>query len=447
MNGGAPARAVVGLLALAAVGSLALAVGYNELLLGWLAGKELHPETIARIRQAQLAFAAAGGALAALAWCGARVARVQAALGRPFVANALLATLFLVGPIAAAELVLRPLARSAMRERTTLFARDAELGWKLRPGARERWVGVDVEINAKGLRGPEIAWERTPGAARVVWLGDSVTFGYGLPRHDQAYPYVVARLAEGRGVPIETVNAAVDGYSPWQQAAWLEREGFRYAPDLVVVGFVLNDVTEKLTLARFGGSDEGVQLAATATWADRVFGPSALVHYVRRLGARLRFGADTRAGALAQEVLAVESLAREPDAPAVQRAWEITLDELRRLVAACRERKTPVALIAFPFTFQFEDPAALSAPQRLLARFAAEQGVPFLDLLPPLAERVAAGAATPEDLFLDVDHPSVRGSEEMAELVLAFLEREGLLARLREASRAGDAPEEARVAE
>ena len=35
--------------------------------------------------------------------------------------------------------------------------------------------------------------------------------------------------------------------------AWLERAGWSYEPDLIVVGFVLNDLTELLSLVRYGG--------------------------------------------------------------------------------------------------------------------------------------------------------------------------------------------------
>lgn len=418
------ARAPVALLALAGLAFLAGALLYNELVLTRAAGKELHEATIALIRRSQLAFAAIGAALVA----AAAIARRGAWIARPAVGNAILAALVFVTPLVAAELALKPLARSDMHERTTLFERDAELGWKLRPGVATRWVGVDVVINDKGMRGPEVPYERTPGARRIVWLGDSVTFGYGLPRAEDAYPFRVAAALAKDGAPVETVDAAVDGYSPWQEQIWLEREGFRYAPDLVVVGFVLNDVTEKLSLARFGGTGQGVQLDSTATWVDRLLGPSALVHYVRKIGARLRFGADTQAGAVRQERLDVETLARDPESEAVRKAWEITTEELRSLVAAARAKDVPIAIVAFPYVFQFADADALAAPQRVLANFAEEEKVPFLDLLQPLAARAVATGTDPQTYFLDPGHPSIAGSEEIAALVAEFLTRERLLA-------------------
>jgi len=172
------ARAVTLLLALAAVGFGVAALAYNEWLLALLAGKELHVETVRMVRRSQLGFAVLAICLASGAFAAARLPRVARWLERPRFANALLLLLALVLPLALAELALQPLVRARQSERTTIFQRDAELGWRLRPGARGRWAGVEVEINDKGVRGPELPYEKPAGVRRIVWLGDSVTFGF-----------------------------------------------------------------------------------------------------------------------------------------------------------------------------------------------------------------------------------------------------------------------------
>jgi hypothetical protein len=44
----------------------------------------------------------------------------------------------------------------------------------------------------------------------------------------------------------EFVNTGVPAYMTWQQLILLQREGMRYDPDLLVLGFVLNDVSEQI---------------------------------------------------------------------------------------------------------------------------------------------------------------------------------------------------------
>jgi lysophospholipase L1-like esterase len=424
------ARATALLLALAAFGVGLAALAYNEWFLALVAGKELGADTVRLVRRSQLGFAVLAVCLAGGAFAAARLPRVRRGLERPRVANALLVLLALVLPLALAELALQPMARARQSERTTIFQRDPELGWRLRPGVRGRWAGVEVEINAKGVRGPELPYEKPAGVRRVVWLGDSVTFGFRIEGFEKTFPFRVEPALEATtGVPIETVNGAVDGWSQWQQAGWLESEGVRYAPDLVIVGFVLNDVTEKFGLQRFGGSGEGFQLSQTATWMDEWFGRSAVLHFVRRIGARLRFGADTQGGAKREQLLDVQALAEHPERPDVREAWRVTFEELTRLFDWCDEHGVAAALVVFPFTFQFDAPERLDAPQTLLREFAAARDLPFFDLLAPLGAWLDRENAAPDALFLDEDHLTERGHAVVAELLGEFIAREQLLAR------------------
>jgi lysophospholipase L1-like esterase len=421
-------RVARSLLLLAGLVFLAAGVLYNEALLGWLAGKQLHPPTVALIRSAQISFLSASAIFLTGGWCSTRVSWLRACLETRWGTPLLLGLLAVGVPLALAELSLRPLARSSQARKTTLFQRDAELGWRLRPGARDVWGGVRVEVNLKGLRGPELDYEKTPGAERILYLGDSVTFGFGLERYQDTFPHQVELALRERGVEIETLNAGVGGWSPWQHARFLEREGMRYDPDLVVVAFVLNDVTEKMLLVRFGGPWDGFQLSQTADLLDRVLGTSALLHFSRRALARLRFGQDTVAGATRAQLLDVRALVFEPERPDVAQAWEITLANLGRIVEHCRELGVRVALVVLPYRFQLEDPNGLSAPQAVLETFARDRLVPSLDLLPALAGRVGVEEVEPADYFLDQDHLSARGSRVVARLISEFLVRESLVA-------------------
>src|SRR5262245_49257482 len=235
-----------------------LALVYNEWTLGLASSSELPVLIRERIRASQ-AFFALGGALLLLASEGVRRALPLRAFAARRIAPAiLLAALGLLLPILILELGLRPF----VEPKTTLYLPDPELLWRLRPGVDAEWGHVRVEINAKGLRGPEVAWEKPDGVFRVLYLGDSVTFGYGIERVEDTYPYLVGAELERRlGRPVETVNSGVGGWSPWQQYEYLRREGLRYQPDLILVGFVLNDVTETLSLIPFGGQDYGWDLA------------------------------------------------------------------------------------------------------------------------------------------------------------------------------------------
>jgi lysophospholipase L1-like esterase len=281
---------------------------------------------------------------------------------------------------------------------------------------------VHIEVNARGLRGPELPDARTPGTLRILWLGDSVTFGYGVERVVETFPYRVAEtLGTQLGRPFESVSAGVGGYAPWQEQIWLEREGWGYAPDLVVVGFVLNDLTEPLSLIRYGGQGEGWQLARTARGTlDRWLSSSALVGVLRGGFARLRFGGDVVQGANELEAYDVRRLVAAPDAELWQRSWRSAEVSLAAIFRGARQRGVSAALVIFPYAFQLEAPEQLAAVQRRIAGVARAEGVPVLDLLPALAARREPG------LFLDASHPSPEGHAVAAELIAEFLAREAL---------------------
>jgi lysophospholipase L1-like esterase len=315
-------------------------------------------------------------------------------------------------PIALVDCGLRPF----VSPKTTLFTPDRELGWRMRPGAEGEWGGVRVRVNERGLRGPLVPLERSPGTHRLLFLGDSVTFGFGIERTEEVFPFRVGRdLERELAAPVEVVNAGVGGWSPWQELAFLEREGLDYRPDGVVIGFVLNDVTEKLALVRYGGTHEGWQLARTARGTlDRWLSMSALATLAREGAALLRFGSDVRLGAQAVETADVRRLVLEPES--FPRAWRITLESVGRIAERARRRDVPCLLVIFPYAFQLEDPERTSAPQRRLLAFAGERELPALDLLPLLAEQG-------RDAFLDPSHLSpaghARAARAIAERILA----------------------------
>ncbi len=327
------------------------------------------------------------------------------------------ATLLGLGLLLVFDIALRPFV--PVKRKTTLFVRDPDLGWRFRPGAVDFWDGVEYRINARGLRGPEIDYDKRPGVLRVLFLGDSVTAGAGLPSHAEAFPHLAGkRLAQLLHREVEIVNAGVNGYSTWQEARFLEAEGLRYRPDLVIVVFVLNDVTQR----------HGRHLArSAASVADRAANWSSLVALTRRAAARLRFGRDVRAGAVREQHLTVRRLVTEPDTPGVRAAWGEARGALAGLLHACRKAQVPVGLVASPFAFQFEGPDALNAPQRRLAAIAAAERVPMLDLLPLLAAQARREGRDPRDYFLDHDHPSILGSIAIADPLADFIVREGLL--------------------
>jgi len=124
---------------------------------------------------------------------------------------------------------------------TDFWRYDPRYGWSHIPGVRGTFqsdgVGAQVVINAKGFRGPDIPYGRRPDRRRVLFLGDSYTWGFGVGLGDM----FTTRLEQQ--VPgLEVVNLGVSGYSTDQELLLYQDEGRKYQADLVVIVVAYNDV-------------------------------------------------------------------------------------------------------------------------------------------------------------------------------------------------------------
>lgn len=99
---------------------------------------------------------------------------------------------------------------------------------------------VPVSINVLGFRGPEVDFDKPPGKRRVVCLGDSFTFGEGV-RVEDAWPAQVGALL---GDGYEVINAGVQGMGTPEEVAYFDSHCAILDPDVVVVGFFMNDVVD-----------------------------------------------------------------------------------------------------------------------------------------------------------------------------------------------------------
>lgn len=377
------------------------------------------------ILRARIDFAAAGVALGALGALAVTRRGADTLFARRWVARSLLAVLALVLPLFVLERALAPFVDRP----TTIFERDAELGWRLKPNAVDVWGGEPVRINAQGLRGPERALAKPAGTRRVLFLGDSVTFGFGIPDEARTLPACAEReLALALAAPVECINGGVDGYSTWQEHAFLRRTGLRYEPDVVVLAFVLNDVDERFGLRSFGGSGDGYQLEHTFTaHAPEWIQSSALAAFARQFRGRLAYGPDPREGARRSELLDTFAVLEHPERQDVRDAWSSTLSDVDALVRTCTEHNLPLVLALFPYATQLYRPE-FDSPRAILEPFAAARELAFVDVRAAYLHAVRDDAVRIEDLYLDPCHPKALGHELAARAIARVVVERKLLA-------------------
>jgi hypothetical protein len=115
--------------------------------------------------------------------------------------------------------------------------------YELRPDLNTRFLEVPLKTNQHGFRSPPVQKSKSDNSFRLLGLGDSVMFGWGVPA--RASYLGRTRLLLSRQFPecdIEIINTAVPGYNGVMAATTLKTKGLTFHPDLVVLGVVQNDL-------------------------------------------------------------------------------------------------------------------------------------------------------------------------------------------------------------
>jgi len=244
------------------------------------------------------------------------------------------------------------------------------------PGA-----SLEYRTNELGFRGPEFRAARPPETLRVMFLGDSFTFGEGV-RFADTYPQVAAaalRDAGGGDRAVEALNFGVGGYNTRQSLHLLRMYLDRFAPDVVVLGYVLNDAEP--ALLAFDPETKSItrrkrELTVPEGLADPR--PPDSVFFRSRL-ARLAWQAVSNRRR-SEATIAHYRAINAPESP----GWKESRDSLYEIGALCRSRGIPFVVVLFPILVELSDDHPLADVLARVAEAVADSGGILVDLFPRL---------------------------------------------------------------
>jgi len=126
----------------------------------------------------------------------------------------------------------------------SLYVYDETLGYTLKPNAlhthKSDEFNVVYRINKLGYRGKTYKKIKPPGMFRIVLIGDSHGFGWGIDEDKNIFATILDQRLSG----VELINLSVPGYGTDQEFLRLKKEGLEYQPDLVILQITENDFTE-----------------------------------------------------------------------------------------------------------------------------------------------------------------------------------------------------------
>ncbi len=351
--------------------------------------------------------------------------------------GALTAVISLVLTLVPAELLLRFRERRAAqsgrpRERLDLLEPNptGTGSFRLKPGLRlvtsVQGRRIEITTNRFGMRWREVGLEKPAGRRRVAFLGDSYTFGCWSSSIERSFVGVFEKGISPTA--FEVLNFGVGGYGIGDEELLLREQVIRFSPDHVMLMFFNgNDFRDTYLGLRKDRLVDGTaevdpevlrqKVPAEFLVNDRVEATpapetSALKSRLRQLASYralepllgwenpyVEFGPSRR-------FMSYAFWSRVPYPDVARRARDESLAALGRINAFCRERGVSVAVVAIPTHDQVYSGREwgrdfdIAFPQVYVQVFAREQGIPFLDLLPPFRAYVRERHAV---LYVPID--------------------------------------------
>lgn len=320
------------------------------------------------------------------------------------------------------------------------FRDDPILPFALIPGQYPIRNGT-VTINSLGYRGREFARTRTPGMLRILFVGDSFTFGYGVD-DNETLPRCVERALDDAFASVEVINAGFHGYAPAHYELYLRTEGYALEPDVIVpVLYGGNDLSDihYTWVAEYGPDGRPARITdSLIAYHGRRY-HSALpgpLYFLPMLDRSVLWYQINRGLYSALVVPRQRRLTRSQSEAFFTRPLLAIFDESRRRgievfpwVVVGRETLDPAGCGWIPEA----DRRTLGRREhRFICEFLDRSGPAYLDALPVLAPYDADAVCLPHD-----GHLNARGNAILAEAaaprIAALLDRRAASASQREA--------------
>jgi len=283
------------------------------------------------------------------------------------------------------EIMVRGLVPETIYLPITNIFRDvgSPVGYTYRPNYNGTAFGVDLKTNSLGFRGPEWALEKEEGIFRIILIGDSHAFGYGVSFKDTFGERLAAIVRQKDGLNVEVLNMAVNGYNSHQELNVLQHYALRYHPDLLIVLPCSNDHEQVLSVDDDGylNTSQGLHVQdysvaklnqKTLVWLSRY---SRLVYYIIFLEKKYDLQSlaekkcDRNNKIVAQDMYWMGPF---PDGTVADRLQGTVYQSLKSMIAIAKENNIPILMANFNAFLDY---------RQMFKIIATEESIPSLELL------------------------------------------------------------------
>ena len=278
-------------------------------------------------------------------------------------------------------------------------------------------LDVWIKTNPQGFRDDgEHAWSKPPGVIRILGLGDSFMFGWGVTLEESFLKKLEQNLEQRTGITIETINTGIPGWNLNHYYVYLKEIGVRYSPDIIVLSYYWNDLYIRKIQEKIP-ADPKHQMG----WQHRggIFHLSYLFNFAKSLAHNIRlknrykridylYEITARRKELTKRKKVLLSDHGEKDTQASTHILKTLFKKIQDLAYSHGSR---LIITYIPDVAQPQHPE-LQFINGVLASVAKEMDIPFIDMT-----RVFESSSDPESFyFWPKDwHTNAQGHERMAE--------------------------------
>lgn len=263
-----------------------------------------------------------------------------------------------------------------------------------RPNTEADLYGAHVRINSEGWRDYEYDTKKGEDTYRILVLGDSITFGWGVELNNTFSKIVEKRFNQEQPSDdyrsYEVINTGVGNYNTVMELQSLKEKGMKYDPDLIILGYYINDA-------------EMTHQASSLQFLKRSYFYAFIWDKYQNMKTRYIEGTDYQTF--------YSNLYQEGFEGKIQAE-----NSLRELIAITKENNITLLIIIFPEFHNFVD-YEFNKTTQFVTDIGEEYDVQVLDLLPYYKDHA------PESIWVSYEdaHPNALGNYIAADAIYTTL--------------------------
>jgi len=221
--------------------------------------------------------------------------------------------------------------------------------------------------NSMGYRDFEYSVVKPKGVFRIYVLGDSYTYGQGIEM-TQTYPKVLERLLnkEYPGKHFEVINSSFLGFDTEREFERLRKEGLGLSPDMVILGFCLNDPSHDSGITQWHEEEKKEKIKL-------LFDNKKLLRI-----SNLYWFLKIRIDWLLSKGIFIRTFLKLYDKES--ETWKNFQKSFNGICKLTREKDIPLLVVIFPYFYQLNKNYPFLKAHSMVKSLCEENGIKVLDL-------------------------------------------------------------------